>query len=412
MLFSQFQLHLNNHIEIANENGKPKDIDKYKADNKKLRRDLHSLKAKHEEMALLMQQSIAENEQLIRDKSQLEQKLIDLEKFGKTIGSGAELASNDQFTEHCVADETNEINILHKKIDRLQKEWDKERASLREEVRRLNMENSQYRNLQAAASHDKSVDEEEEEWTKRYNISSSQSKDRADSFTEMDDEINRSNSLTSDAHVSNLGQKNSSTSDSSDISCLQSIIATLSQTIHQTTTEKELLQQQLEEEQTRSHQELQAFAKTLEGVDDLRKSAERMSRELRRIKIKGHKPTRSDLIHGSNEASTEFAAANKANSEMEDAIRVIESQNEAMNERWSASQKNVGDIKVFTSKPEHIISKHSSISSDGSAQGDGFTSYWHTRDKDDSDKKRDKGAKEKRKKKKKSSGGSVFTSFF
>ena len=380
-------------------------------------------------MALLMQQSIAENEQLTCDKRQLEQ-LIRVEKFENTIESGAELASNDRFKdnveqvglEQCVADETNEIDILHKKIDRLQEEWSEERASLREEVRRLNMENSQYRNSQAAASHDKSADEEEEEWTKRYNISSSQSKDRAESISEMDDEINKSKSLTSDDHMGNPGQNNSSTSefDSSDISCLQSIIATLNHTIHQTTTEKELLQQQLKEEQTRSRQELQAFAKTLEGVDDLRKSAERMSRELRRIKIKGHKPTRSDLIHGSNEIYTEFYAANKASADMEDALRLIESQNEALNERWSASQNNVNDIKVFTSTPEYI-SKHSSISSDGSdskarstiktSQGDGFTSYWHTRDKDDS-KKRDKGVKEKRKKKKKSSGGSVFTSFF
>ena len=44
--------------------------------------------------------------------------------------------------------------------------------------------------------------------------------------------------------------------------------------------------------------ELHAFARTLEGVDDLRKLAEVMGREIRRIKVRGYRPTRSDLLGG------------------------------------------------------------------------------------------------------------------
>ena len=213
--------------------------------------------------------------------------------------------------------------------------------------------------------------------------------------------------------------------DSSDISCLQSIIATLRQTIHQITTEKELLQQRLQEEQSRSAQEIQSFAKTLEGVDDLRKSAEQMSRELRRIKVKGYKPTRSDLIHSSSNGSAyddEFQLADEASKDMEDAIRLIECQNDALNDRWSG-KTNVDDIKVFATSKEYNATKRSSLDSTGSKSSgllkiseddadDGFMSYWR-KDEDDvevSEKK--KRAKERRRKKKVSSSGSVFTSFF
>ena len=46
--------------------------------------------------------------------------------------------------------------------------------------------------------------------------------------------------------------------------------------------------------------ELRAFARTLEGVDDLRGSAEAMSREIHRIKVRGYRPTRSDLMAGAS----------------------------------------------------------------------------------------------------------------
>ena len=44
--------------------------------------------------------------------------------------------------------------------------------------------------------------------------------------------------------------------------------------------------------------ELHAFVQTLEGVDDLRKLAEVMGREIRRIKVRGYWPTRSDSLGG------------------------------------------------------------------------------------------------------------------
>ena len=44
--------------------------------------------------------------------------------------------------------------------------------------------------------------------------------------------------------------------------------------------------------------ELHAFARTLEGVDDLHKLAKDMGREIRRIKVRGYRPTRSDLLGG------------------------------------------------------------------------------------------------------------------
>ena len=126
--------------------------------------------------------------------------------------------------------------------------------------------------------------------------------------------------------------------DSSDVSSLQSIIAMMRQTIDQSNREKDLLEQRLSEEQERSQMELQAFAKTLEGVDDLRKSAEVMSREIRHIKVKGYRPTRSDLLGGAGTLEGvrnfgELTAAVEASESMEQAIQLIESQNDAMEER-------------------------------------------------------------------------------
>ena len=309
-------------------------------------------------------------------------------------------------------------------------------------MRRLNLENSRYRsNLEAASSHDQSKedDDEEEEWTKRYNVSTCQSKDRAESMAEFDDLIN-THSLNSNEHTNTTTTAPSSNEtpseyDSSDLSCLQSIISTLRQTIHQLTTEKESLQQRLNEEQSRSREELQAFAKTLEGVDDLRNSAERMNRELRRIKVKGYKPTRSELIRSSDNGSSstsastfmnmELNAADEASKEMEEAIRLIECQNDALNQRWSASPSQE-DIKVFSAVG--YVPKRASISSSGGdsstnnhlmkieenddVDDDGFMCYWRREDDEVSEKKKEKKAKEKRKKKKASSNGSVFTSFF
>jgi hypothetical protein len=408
----------------------------------------------HEEMASLMQQSAVDNEKLVQDKKRLERMLKEAAKREPTEGDSddanqlrgtiqllrseiSDLKRANQENNFNV-DSASEINALktqlettqrenNQQINQLQHEWNKERSSLRDEVRRLNLENSRFkRYLEALTSKDKTTEEDEDdEWTKRYNVSSCQSRERAESMAGTDNIIH-SNSLDSNGDALNQHPppKLSTGYDSADISCLQSIISTLRDTIHQTSSENETLRQKLNEEQQRSQQELQSFANTLSGVDDLRKSAERMSRELRRIKIKGHKPTRSDLLRSSDRMSSydlEFGEADEASKEMEDAIRLIECQNDALNQRWSASPRGEQDeIKVFTATSQYLP-KRSSLSSRGSdgltkvdeenAHDDGFMSYWHHRE-DDEEKKKEKKAKEKRKKKKASSGGSVFTSFF
>ena len=44
--------------------------------------------------------------------------------------------------------------------------------------------------------------------------------------------------------------------------------------------------------------ELHVFAWTLEGVDHMRKLAKVMGRDIRMIKVKEYRPTRSDLLGG------------------------------------------------------------------------------------------------------------------
>ncbi|KAL7484641.1 hypothetical protein ACHAW6_010276 [Cyclotella cf. meneghiniana] len=513
--------------------------DKYKAENKKLRRDLLSLRAKHEEMALLMQQSQVESQRMQESRRQLMNKLkgktlevegltaekhelcatvekleqrlkaMELQSANGTAASSS-IASDDQHhllhnrIQHLESElqeianlKNAEIQGLRKQlrvveskqaappeeltaltlqlentckqhkadIDSLQQEWNNERNSLREEVRRLNLEISRYRNRHIVVSSiEKSAeeDEEEDEWTKRYEGALTQSSDRLD-LGGIED-IAKSNSYDSAANSASphhrdpktevstaaiLYDANASDFDSSDISCLQSIISTLRESIQQTTYEKESLERRLQEEQARSQQELKAFAKTLEGVDDLRKSAERMSREIRRIKIKGYRPTRSDLIGGSSfesnglpssfymgapsfppSISGELSAAEAASMETEAAIRLIESQNDAMNERWFGGTSNNRSYEIAEVLRPDVdnFPKRASVSSKGSDSrasslkiisedddnDDGFLSFWHHRaggDGDDAEKKKEKKAKTKRKKKA-SSNGSVFTSFF
>ena len=68
--------------------------------------------------------------------------------------------------------------------------------------------------------------------------------------------------------------------------------------IDQSNCKKDLLEQRLSAKQDQSQMELHVFARTLEGMDDLRKSAEVMGREIHRIKVRGYRPTRSDLLGG------------------------------------------------------------------------------------------------------------------
>ena len=212
------------------------------------------------------------------------------------------------------------------------------------------------------------------------------------------------------------------------------------QTIDQSNKEKEELEQRLAEEQERSQNELKAFAKTLEGVDDLRKSAELMSREIRRIKVKGYRPTRSDLMGvslGGGDLNGvrnfgELTAAVEASECMEDAIRLIEGQNDAMEERrrlgvvaashggGAANSSASGTVSSASAAPLarkgsaglHAISEDD----DDDEAGGGFLSFWHgvgrnQEDDDDDADKREKTKKSKRKKKR-DDEGSVFTSFF
>lgn len=287
-------------------------------------------------------------------------------------------------------------------MEQQQQQWNKEREELREEIRRLNLEVSRQMSNR--------LDQEEEDDNARYNGTSSSS--------------STSLFITSPKNL-----------DNSDISSLQSIIGMMRQTIDQSTKEKEELEQRLAEEQERSQNELKAFAKTLEGVDDLRKSAETMSREIRRIKVKGYRPTRSDLMGGGGDLNGvrnfgELTAAVEASENMEDAIRLIEGQNDALEERRrmgvvAASQSHAGVGATNAAAPAPQARKGSiglrAITEDDNDEG-GFLSFWNgagrtTNDdeEDDNDNdgiaKREKKKKSKRKKKR-DDEGSVFTSFF
>jgi len=284
-------------------------------------------------------------------------------------------------------------------MEQQQQQWNKEREELREEIRRLNLEVSRQMSNR--------LDQEEEDDNARYNGTSSST----------------SLFITSPKNL-----------DNSDISSLQSIIGMMRQTIDQSTKEKEELEQRLAEEQERSQNELKAFAKTLEGVDDLRKSAETMSREIRRIKVKGYRPTRSDLMGGGGDLNGvrnfgELTAAVEASENMEDAIRLIEGQNDALEERRRmgvvAASQSLGGGGATNAPPAPQARKGSiglrAITEDDNDEG-GFLSFWNgagrtTNDdeEDDNDNddiaKREKKKKSKRKKKR-DDEGSVFTSFF
>ena len=219
--------------------------------------------------------------------------------------------------------------------------------------------------------------------------------------------------------------------DSTDVESLQSIIAMMRQTIDQSNHEKEVLEQRLVEEQERSQMELQAFARTLEGVNDLRRSAETMPHEIGRIKVKGYRPTlgivRSDLFSGGTSTLEgrnnfgELTAAVEASTDMESAIRLIESQNDACEERRRmgvvvASSTTAAAGVREKKKQTHIPSGLGPIDDE---EGGGFLSFWNRSDDNYNEdgatndlEVKEKKKKAKRKKKKNDGGGSVLTSFF
>lgn len=286
-------------------------------------------------------------------------------------------------------------------------EWTKEREGYRDEIRRLNIELSTVKEKTIRRS--ASIDEDEKELIdySQYNGGS------------------ESGGGTASSSATATNNEEEQQLDSSDISSLQSIIAMMRQTIDQNSREKHELEQRLEEEQQRSQDELQAFAKTLEGVDDLRQSAENMSREIRRIKVKGYRPTRSDLFGGgasssigASEGFGELTRAVEASESMADAIRLIEGQNDAMEERrrMDLVVKNtpMKQGRNETSR-KHYPGGLTPLPDD---DDDGFLSFWNkgTGDDDNDDDDSAAGPKKERKKKKKSkkkkSDGSVLTSFF
>ncbi|KAL7529016.1 hypothetical protein ACHAXR_002746 [Thalassiosira sp. AJA248-18] len=303
-----------------------------------------------------------------------------------------------------------EIDVLRKQLGRAEQlrsatgqttkgekeDWNKEREGLREEMRRLNREIS---NLKENYRTRDSLNQEEEddELTSRYKSPSNGG--AAAQYTTTADYTTASSSSSSD-----------------EVSSLQSIISMMRQTIDQSNREKDLLEQRLLEEQDRSQMELQAFAKTLEGVDDLRKSAEIMSREIRRIKVKGYRPTRSDLL-GSGAGTLdgvvrnfgELTAAVEASENMEEAIHLIESQNDAMEER-----RRMGVVVASSTKKDmesKLFRGGGGLFSLSEDQEGGFLSFWNVDTTTDGQQKKEEKKKKSKRKKKKDSG-SVLSSFF
>lgn len=302
--------------------------------------------------------------------------------------------------------------------------WRKERDGLREEIRRLNVEVSELRekaNEGRRGSGGTLGDDDEEELSIRYNGTSG---------------------------AGAIAPSSSDDPDGSDVASLQSIIAMMRQTIDQANTEKDLLEKRLSEEQERSQMELRAFARTLEGVDDLRKSAEAMSREIRRIKVRGYRPTRSDLLSSGGSGAGaldgvrnfgELTAAVEASESMEAALRLIEGQNDAMEERRrmgvvaaataAAAGPNLNGGGVgggaTPSAPRRRGLGMGGLSPIADDREGGFLSFWNASRRDDDDDeeedgvdggvakaKKDEKKKKSKRKSRKRDEGSVLTSFF
>ena len=292
-------------------------------------------------------------------------------------------------------------------VEKEQRRWHAEREGLRDEIRRLNVELSMMKEKYSGRESSAHADKEELlNLTRQY------------SFTTGSNNGGAVDSIISYEHQQKL--------DSTDVESLQSIIAMMRQTIDQSNHEKEVLEQRLVEEQERSQMELQAFARTLEGVDDLRQSAETMSREIRRIKVKGYRPTRSDLFSGGTSTLEgrnnfgELTAAVEASTSMEHAIRLIESQNDACEERRRmgvvVASSTTAAAGVSKKKKNHIPSGLGPIDDE---EGGGFLSFWNRSDDNYNEdgatndlEVKEKKKKAKRKKKKNDGGGSVLTSFF
>lgn len=280
--------------------------------------------------------------------------------------------------------------------------WRAERDGLREEIRRLNLEVSNLRSQSRTPSDRNSVLDDTDEHVRQYA-----------SGIDGDEVPPPRPRPRSDA-----GEDD----DGSDASSLRSIIAMMRQTIEEADRERSELERQLVEERERGRAELDAFARTLEGVDDLRQSAEAMGREIRRIKVRGYRPTRSDLLGGASGGGRpygELAAAVEASESMEAAIRLIEGQNDALEERrragvvCSSAAAEPSAAAAAAARGGRVGMRPISEDGDG-----GFLSFWN-RAGDDEKAGQEGGPGARKDKKKKSKKkrrdreeGSVLTSFF
>jgi len=449
------------HVAIAADSSIDDKVARYNAENKKLRKELLLLRVKREveqghdqEEHIQSSLLVKENADLRRNVSDLQeqckqlslqlQQQIDMDKGneGKEELSGLQkklLESNSELAEVTQL-KNSEIELFSKQLNRAEeqlrsngqqeeemnniervKSWDDERGGFREEIRRLNLE------VSSLKGRSRKEDDDETVFTTQYHNT-----------------INSSSSDTTNTSSDLVNIKRSS----SDVESLQSIITMMRQVIDQSHHEREVLEQRLAEEIERSQMELQAFAKTLEGVDDLRQSAESMSREIRRIKVKGYRPTRSDLLMtmggggGGAQAGIlesgsarvrnfgELTAAVEASDSMESAIRLIESQNDSMEERQSAAvvvgaaslaaanATGTASAKAPTSDTAILTRTRLSPIRDDEEEEGGFLSFWSSRRdavdiKDDDDEAKKKKKRSKRHSKRRGGGGgSVLTSFF
>ena len=449
------------HVAIAADSSIDDKVARYKAENKKLRKELLLLRIKREVEQGQDQEEHIQSSLLVKENADLRRNVVDLQEQCKQLSlqlqqhmdtdkgnerkeelSGLQkklLESKSELAEVTQL-KNSEIEVLRKQLNRAEeqlrsngqqdeemkniervKSWNDERGGFREEIRRLNLE------VSTLKGGSRKEDEDEAAFTTRYHNT-----------------INCSSNDTTNTSSDLVNIKGSST----DVESLQSIITMMRQVIDQSHHERDVLEQRLAEEIERSQMELQAFAKTLEGVDDLRQSAESMSREIRRIKVKGYRPTRSDLlmtmggVGGGAQAGIlesgsacvrnfgELTAAVEASESMESAIRLIESQNDSIEERRRAAvvvgaaslaaANATGTTAAKAPTSDTAISTRTRLSPirDDEEEGGGFLSFWSSRRdtvdiKDDDDEAKKKKNRSKRHSKRRGEGGgSVLTSFF
>jgi len=104
--------------------------------------------------------------------------------------------------------------------------------------------------------------------------------------------------------------------------------------LDQVSNELNITKQKLQEEEETSKKDLDAFSDALKGVDELRQSAEVMSRELQRIKRRKRSPRSKDY---GDEFSDEVTVATVATATLDSAKRVLNRHKRSQRENpiWS-----------------------------------------------------------------------------